>query len=139
MGFMMPAPYGSLDHYGSPPTEYPPMSHQQQYAEPKPSSSGAYSSTYATSPGMHNQHQPRRSGEHPVLPPYQPSAISRSPYQQTLGPMRASPTPMSYPPTSNDATPMSSSASHNYSYPAIHANLPAQNINSLGSTASYPP
>lgn len=138
LGFMMPAPYGSLDHYGSPPTDYPPMNHQQ-YADPKPSSSEPYSSTYATSPSMHGQHQSRRSGGHPVLPPYQASSIPRSPYQQTLGPMRASPTPMSYAPASNDSTSMSSSASHTYSYPAVHANLPAQNLSSLGSTSSYPP
>lgn len=139
LGFMMPAPYGSLDHYGSPPSDYPPMSHQQ-YAEQKPSSSGPYASTYAPSPNMHGQNQTRRSVEHPVLPPYQSSSVPRSPYQQTLGPMRASPTPINYPSTSNESAPMPSSTSHTYSYPAIHANLPGQNLNTLGSsTSSYPP
>ncbi|KAF2707449.1 hypothetical protein K504DRAFT_504613 [Pleomassaria siparia CBS 279.74] len=135
LGFMMSAPYASLDHhYGSSQSDYPPMSHQQ-YAESKAPSSGPYAPSYASSPSLHGQNQQRRSGEHPILPPYQPQSVPRSPYQQTLGPMRASPTPISYPPTSNESTPMSSSTSHSYSYPAVHANLPGQNLN----TSSYTP
>ncbi|KAF2869107.1 hypothetical protein BDV95DRAFT_112491 [Massariosphaeria phaeospora] len=143
LGFMMPAQYGSLDHYGSNSAinspNYPPMS-QQPYSDAKPSTSGPYAHSYPHSPSLQSPGEPRRSGEHAVLPPYPPSSIPRSPYQQQLGPMRTSPGPMNYPPSSTESPSMLSSASHSYSYPAVHANHSGQSLSPLGSnTSSYPP
>ncbi|KAF2267653.1 hypothetical protein CC78DRAFT_64024 [Lojkania enalia] len=147
LGFMMPAQY-PLDHYGSPPAldspSYQPLN-QHPYSESRTSqqqsqSSGAYAPTYTSSPSLQNQSQPRRSGEHTVLPPYQqPSSVPRSPYQQPLGSLRASPTPMSYPSTTSEPSSMLTSAPHTYPYPAIQTNLPGQGIAALGSnSSSYP-
>lgn len=157
LGFMMaPAPYGMEHHYGSPPnmdspsewptplggaragsltrTGYPPIS--QPYPDVKSSTSTSYAPTYSVSPNMHGQPQSRRSTESSGMPPYTASSLSRSPYQQSMGPIRTSPTPMNYSTNSGEPSPMLSSAPQPYSYPAMHSNLPAA---SLGSTPSYPP
>ncbi|KAF2176400.1 hypothetical protein K469DRAFT_723246 [Zopfia rhizophila CBS 207.26] len=143
LGFMMPAQYEPLPHYGSPPSlESPSYStmNQQQYPESRPAhqqpqTSAAYAPTYTSSPALQSQNPQRRSGDHATLPPYQ-SSVPRSPYQ-----LRASPTPpMNYSPASSDPPPMLSSAPPTYgNYTSIH-NLPGQSIPPLGSnTSSYPP
>ncbi|KAF2660696.1 hypothetical protein K491DRAFT_701513 [Lophiostoma macrostomum CBS 122681] len=144
LGFMVPAQYGSLDHYGSPAAlnspNYVPMN-QHHYSDSRsahqlPSTSGPYAASYTSSSNVPSQNQPRSSTEPNVLPPYQP----RSPYQQTMGSMRASPTPMSYPPSSGEPSPMLSASSHAYSYPAPHGSVPSQGMTPLASnTSSYPP
>ncbi|KAF2252664.1 hypothetical protein BU26DRAFT_562387 [Trematosphaeria pertusa] len=138
LGFMMaPAQY-NMDYVSPPPLDspsYPPIS--QSYSDTKASSSASYAPAYASSPNLQGHSHSRRSTEHPVLPPYQAPSMPRSPYQQALGPMRASPSPMSYPPTSSEPSPMLSSAPHSYPYPAVHANLPGQTLGS--NSSSYPP
>ena len=148
---MAPAPYG--DHYGSSPAMespskgkcppsivrrltrigYPPIS--QPYTDSKPSTSGSYAPPYPA-PSMQGQHQQRRSTEPSGVPPYQSASLPRSPYQQSMGPIRTSPAPMTYP-SNTEPSPMMSSAPQSYTYPAIHSNPhPA----SLGSnTSTYPP
>ncbi|KAF1966775.1 hypothetical protein BU23DRAFT_485554 [Bimuria novae-zelandiae CBS 107.79] len=140
LGFMMaPAPYGMEHHYGSPPNlespSYPPIS--QPYTDAKSSTSASYAPTYSASPNMHAHHQSRRPTESSVMPPYPASSHPRSPYQQSMGPIRTSPTPMSYSGNSGEPSPMLSSAPQTYSYPAIQSNLPPASIGS--NTSNYPP
>ena len=150
---MAPAPYGMEHHYGSPPSMespskqrtppnttgsltrigYPPIS--QPYTDAK--SSAPYAPTYSASPSMHGQGQSRRSTEPTGMPPYQGSSLPRSPYQQSMGPIRTSPTPMNYPSNAGEPSSMLSSAPQAYSYPAIHSNLPPASLGS--NTSSYPP
>ncbi|ORY15874.1 hypothetical protein BCR34DRAFT_477273 [Clohesyomyces aquaticus] len=127
LGFQMPAPYGSLDHhYGSPTALGSPAYPESRSTQQPPHSSGGYMPAYTSSPSMQNHRPSSRPGEQTVLPPYQPP-IPRSPYQGSMGSMRAT-------------SPMLSSAPHSYSYPAMHANSPGQTIGTLAtSTSSYPP
>jgi hypothetical protein len=156
LGFMMaPAPYGMEHHYGSPPNlespskqstplrmtvgsltriGYPPMS--QSYTDNKSSTSASYAPTYTASPSMHGQPHSRRATESSAMPPYQPS-LPRSPYQQSMGPTRTSPTPMNYAPNAGEPSPMLSSAPQAYSYPAVHSSLPAAPLGS--NSQNYPP
>ncbi|KAF2737925.1 hypothetical protein EJ04DRAFT_561084 [Polyplosphaeria fusca] len=142
LGFMMPAQYDL--HYGSPPSldspNYPPMNHafSDSRAPHQPQTTQSYAPPYTSSPSL--QSESRRPAEHNILPPYQPSSVPRSPYQQTAGSMRASPTPMSYATTSSEPSPMLSSAPHSYPYPPVHAPLPGQGVNGIPSnSSSYPP
>jgi hypothetical protein len=135
---MVPAQYGSLDHhYESPSIDSSGYANMNQHPysdsrNPRPTTSGAYPPSYTSSS------QPRRSMEHTVLPPYQ-SSVPRSPYQQPLASMRASPTNMSYPPSASETSPMLNSPPHAYSYPAAHAGVPGQGLSPLNTTGSYPP
>lgn len=155
LGFMMaPAPYG-MEHYGSPhhldsPSKrntalnetdiltrkgYPPI--ESPYPESKPTSSATYPPTYASSQNVSSQNASPRSVEQPQsLPSYQASAMTRSPYQQSMAPVRSSASTMTYPMTSSEAPPLPSSAPQHYSYPALHG-LPAAPLASH--SASYPP
>ncbi|KAF1956542.1 hypothetical protein CC80DRAFT_472038 [Byssothecium circinans] len=140
LGFMMaPAQYG-MAHYGSPhhlesPSDYPPMT--STYTESKYTSSTPYSSTYAP-PHSLSSHDPSRrstdlSAPHPS---YQAPSLPRSPYQQSMAPVRTSNPPLHYPATSNEGPSMLSSAPQSYQYSA-QSNLPGQPLGS--NSASYPP
>ncbi|KAF2641364.1 hypothetical protein P280DRAFT_310852 [Massarina eburnea CBS 473.64] len=137
---MAPAPYG-MDHYGSPhhldsPNDYPPMT--SPYTESKYTSSAPYTPTYAPAHGLSSHNISRRSTELSApLPPYQAPSMPRSPYQQSMAPVRTTPSPLQYPTSSSEGAPMLSSAPQNYPYPAIHSNHPGQ---ALGNNSnSYPP
>jgi hypothetical protein len=125
--FMMaPSQYG-MNHYGSTQTSYSSgYTAQQPYAEPRSSNSGAYSSSYASSPAPRNGNQPRRPDQHSVLPPYQPQhpSMPRSPYQQqqSMDPMRGNTAPMA-------------STAQSYTYLAPHNSISSQSLGSSG----YPP
>jgi hypothetical protein len=86
---------------------------------------------------MHGQPQSRRATEPSGVAPYPSSSLPRSPYQQSMGPIRTSPTPMSYSANSGEPSPMLSSAPQTYSYPAMHSSLPPASIGN--NTSSYPP
>jgi hypothetical protein len=125
LGYTMPHSQYGMNHYGSPQSSYspgyPPVS-QHGYPDSRSSTSGAYGSSYASSPGLQHEQHSRRHDEHTVLPPYQPqhSAYSRSTYQQQpLESVR------------------SSSTAAGYSYPAPHSNLPSQSMD--GNASAYPP
>lgn len=126
LGYTMTHSQYGMNHYGPPQSSYspgyPPVS-QQAYSDTRASTSGAYASSYATSPGLQHEQQHRRHDEHTVLPPYQPqhASYSRSTYhhQQPLEPVRPS------------------STAAGYEYPAPHSNLPSQNLDNNAS--AYPP
>ncbi|KAH7378734.1 hypothetical protein BKA66DRAFT_420937 [Pyrenochaeta sp. MPI-SDFR-AT-0127] len=129
LGFMMPSSQYGMNHYGSPSTSYSPSyPPQNSYADPRSSASGPYGSSYASSPALPNENQPRRGDEHAVLPPYQQQSqpLSRSPYQQQqpLSSMR------------QGSAPLTSSA-HSYTYPAPHNSIPSQPLSS--NPGAYPP
>lgn len=115
---------------------YPPI--DSPYSDTKPTSSAPYNPTYTPSHSLSSHNTSRRSIEHPQsLPPYQAPSMPRSPYQQSMAPVRTSASPMSYPMTTSEAPPLLSSAPQHYSYPAMHGNVPAQPLGS--NSASYPP
>ncbi|KAF2814053.1 uncharacterized protein BDZ99DRAFT_516674 [Mytilinidion resinicola] len=131
--FMVPSHYGSMDQYGS---SAPLDSHSYQMRQQSQSSAG-YAPAYVSSPPLRSQSGRSEAG----MPPYQSTSIPRSPYQQPLGPMRGSPTPMSYPPGSSDSSAIiGTPPAHSYGYPAMQPTLPNQPISSLGNHgSSYPP
>ncbi|KAF2500091.1 hypothetical protein BU16DRAFT_556578 [Lophium mytilinum] len=148
--FMVPSQYGSMDQYGS---STPLDSHSKDFRGTEPratlmmlagyqmgqqsQSSATYAPAYVSSPPLRSQSGRSEAG----MPPYQPTSIPRSPYQQPLGPMRGSPTPMSYPQGSNDSSAIiGTPPQHPYAYPAMQPTLPNQPIGSLGNHgSSYPP
>ncbi|OCL08705.1 hypothetical protein AOQ84DRAFT_376505 [Glonium stellatum] len=146
LGFMVPSQYGSLEHYGSPaPLESQNYSlgQQQHYSgsrqqQHQPQTSSAYAPTYTASPALRGH--PNRTPDQAVIPPYQSTQVPRSPYQQPLGSMRASPGPIGYPASSNDGSSILGSPPHSYSYPALQPTIAGQNIGPLaGNSSSYPP
>ncbi|OCK90936.1 uncharacterized protein K441DRAFT_229651 [Cenococcum geophilum 1.58] len=145
LNFMVPSQYGSLEQYGSPaPLESQnySMGQQQHYSgsrqqQHQPQTSSAYP-TYASSPALRGHSS--RTADQTAVPHYQSTQVPRSPYQQPLGSMRASPGPIGYPASSNDASSILSSPPHSYSYPALQPTIPGQNMAPLGSnSSSYPP
>ncbi|CAI6338412.1 unnamed protein product [Periconia digitata] len=138
IGYMMaPAPYamdyGSPHHLDSP--TYPPI--ESPYPDTKQTSSAPYPPSYAHSHSVSSHNTSRRSVDQPSLPPYQAPSMPRSPYQQSMAPVRTSASPMSYPMTTSEAPSLLSSAPQQYTYPAMHSNVPAQSLGS--SSGSYPP
>ena len=126
LGFMMPPSQYGMNNYGSSQTSYSSgYPSTQSYAEPRSSAPGPYGSTYSSSPAP-NDHQPRRTDQHTVLPPYPPQhpSLPRTTYQQPppSDPMRANVNPMA-------------SAAHSYTYQPPHNHVSNQ---SLGGSA-YPP
>ncbi|KAF2277559.1 uncharacterized protein EI97DRAFT_457560 [Westerdykella ornata] len=127
LGYMMPAQYGSMNHYGD-------QSYQQSYADSRvsshqPTSSGAYIPGYTS-------RSPAADQRSNILPPYQQPSVPRSPYQQPIGSLRTSPAPM-YPPASGEAV---LNSSQSYPFPALHPGLPGQVLSPLPSNSpSYPP
>ena len=118
---------GQQQHYSG--------SRQQQH---QPQTSSAYPPTYASSPALRGHSS--RTADQAAVPHYQSTQVPRSPYQQPLGSMRASPGPIGYPASSNDASSILSSPPHSYSYPALQPTMPGQNMAPLGSnSSSYPP
>ena len=119
---------GQQQHYSG--------SRQQQQHQPQTSS--AYPPTYASSPALRGHSS--RTADQAVVPQYQSTQVPRSPYQQPLGSMRASPGPIGYPASSNDTSSILSSPPHSYSYPTLQSTIPGQNMAPLGSnSSSYPP
>lgn len=122
----MPHSQYGMNHYGSSQSAYSsgyPPSSQQGYSDSRSSTSGGYTSSYASSPGQQYEQQQRIKEEQSVLPPYQPQhpSYSHSSYQQ--------PQPL------ESIRPSSSAGS--YSYPAPHSNLPSQSMES--NPSAYPP
>ena len=141
---MMPAQYGSMNHYDSPsldPQNYPSMG-QHPYSGSRTSQhqstpSRAYAPSY-TSASTAQGPKSRMPGEHTILPPYQHSPGPRTPFQEPLASMRASPIPMTYPPTPHEPT--LNPNPHSYPYTAVHTNISGQGLNPLtGNNTSYPP
>ncbi|KAF2011775.1 hypothetical protein BU24DRAFT_288966 [Aaosphaeria arxii CBS 175.79] len=113
------------DSYAESRTSQPPTS--EPYV---PSTSDAFVTSYASGPAV--QDDPRRSGE--LLPSFRPAADTRSPYQQSLDPIRVSAIP-------NQLSPLHPvSVSHSYTYPPMNA-IPTSNVNAThySTTSIYPP